>query len=189
MARRFLVDIISDVNSLLADNIDGDISPQDLRTPLLDMIDSLKQDEASISATGSTLGLATTVALADLTSVYDAQNGGDGDFLQPVFGSGTITGTDVAGFSYSITGAISVAATNNVAISLSVGVNGLQEGFVARHEASGATEYYTVGVRLFVNSAAADDVFTLMIATPDGITTVNIADANMTVVVHPTNDP
>ncbi len=189
MSRRFLVDIQTDIDAKLADNITKDILPVNMRDILGDMNDSLKQDEAALTSSSATNGLATAVSFEVLDTVYDAQQGGDGDFLNTVFGVGTITGTSTPGFTYAIVGTISVSGTNNVAIQIGVGVDGVQTGFITRHEASGITEFYTMSVRLLVNAAIADSVFTMMIATPDGISSVDIADATLGVIIHPTNDP
>ncbi len=189
MTRRFLDDIVIDINTLLADNIAGDISAADLRGPLLDMMDSLKQDEAELVSTGSTDGLATTVAFANLDTVYGAQVGGDGLFLKPTFAQGTIITNTLPGFGYSITGQINIAGSNNVQILLAVGVNGLPVGFVSTLESTSLGEFETVSVRHFLRTAAADDVITLMLATPDGTSSVNISDAQMAVVIQPTNNP
>ena len=58
MARRFLDDVRADIQSLLPDNITGEISPADMRTLLTDITDSTIQDECIITGdVGATFAL------------------------------------------------------------------------------------------------------------------------------------
>ena len=72
MTRRFLDDIHSDVTTLFADNVTGNISPADLRSVFNDTLDSTIQDEADIFSTGPTAGIVLTGTFASLTTIYDA---------------------------------------------------------------------------------------------------------------------
>ncbi len=188
MTRRFLDDIKEDIAQLWPNNITGAISPADLRGPVLDMVDSLKQDECELEGSAPTVGLALTGTFVSLTTVFDGESGGDGVFLKPDFANGVIVGATTAGFSYLITGDITVEANNNETIELVVGVNGVPTGFIGALTGNSNNDL-SVSISHFVRTSESDAVYTLMARAADGAATIDIQEASMIAIIWPTNNP
>lgn len=189
MARRFLDDIRADIASRIADNDVGAIDAADVRTPLLDMMDSVITDEATLDVDTGKIDLSTTTAWATYAT-YDSSAGDDGDFLKINQGAGTVTGSSTAGFSYLITASMSAIFPPARAMNVSVGVNGNPVGFIAGAPGDGAGDPVTLSTTFFVRSAGSNDVFSLLWQTDQAITSnVDVPDARLTVVIWPTNNP
>lgn len=188
MARRFLDDIRDDVTTLFADNISGNISPADLRSVFDDTIDSVIQDEADIFSNAPTVGVVLTGTFAALTTVYDVNGGGDGSFLTPSFSSGTITGSVTQGFSYTIRGAVTIAAGNNEEIEFAIGIDGVAEPFFATAVGDGVRDQ-SISVGAFDRTAKISAVYTLMARAVDGAATITVDAVRLVAVIQPTNNP
>lgn len=188
MTRRFLDDIRSDVTTLLADNMAGDISPADMRSIFDDTIDSTIADEGEIFSTASTIGVVLTGTFASLTTIYDVNGGGDGNFLNPAFASGTITGSGTAGFSYTVRAAITIAAGNNEEVEFAIGINGVAEPYFATLVGDGARDQ-SVSIGAFDRTSSISAVYTLMARAADGAATIDVDAVRLVAVIQPTNNP
>ncbi len=188
MSRKFLDDIKTDINTLWADNITGNISPADLRGPIIDSIDSLKQDEGQIASTAPTIGLVLTGTFQDLITTYDIESGDDGSFLKTFFASGQIQSSATPGFSYQCVGRVTVEAANNETIEFSVGINSVPIGFIGALTGN-ANNDLSVDFSHFERAASANDNFTLMARAADGAATIDIQAILMTLIIWPTNNP
>ena len=188
MARRFLDDIRSDIASQFADNSNGNISPADLRSVTVDMLDSSVQDECDIFSTAPTVGLVLNGTFSDLTTIYDGQEGGDGLFLIPSFASGMVAGTSTPGFTYVVIADITVEASNNEEIDFSIGINGVATGFIGSVVGDGMRDQ-SVRVENLDRTAPASAVYTLMARAADGAATPTIQDVILRVIIVPTNNP
>ena len=189
MSRRFLDDVRSDIISLFPNNSTGQISAQDLRQVTTDMVDSCVSDECAIYSTGTTQGIALTGTFSSFATIYDAQVGGDGNFLKPAFAGGTITGSSTGGFTYRALVHLTVGPGNNERLEFAIGVNGAPaEGFRPDIVGNGA-DPQTVNVDLLELSARSNAIFTIMARAVDGSATIDVIDARFVVAVMPTNNP
>ncbi len=188
MARRFLDDIRTDIANEMADNVLGDITPAIMRARLNDLIDSTIGDEADLFSTSSTAGIVLTGTFASLATIYDAEAGGDGDFLNTAFAAGTITGTSTPGFTYTIAASITVMGANNEEIEFAIGINGVAGDFFATLVGDGLRAY-SVSLIGLDRSASASAVYTLMARASDGAATITVDAVRLVVVIQPTNNP
>lgn len=188
MTRRFLDDVRTDIATLFGNNITGEISPADLRSVTIDMLDSSIADEAELFSTAETVGLVLDGTFTSLATIYDAEEGDDGNFLNTAFSLGTVTGTGTAGFSYTVRAAITIEAGNNEVIEFSVGINGVADPYFATLVGDG-TKDQSVSIGAFDRSAASASVYTLMARAVDGSATVTVSAVRLVVIIQPTNNP
>lgn len=108
MARRFLDDIRSDMAALYVPG--GGIAAVDEGALMLDMLDSVIQDECVIFGQTPVPAHPTTTAYVSIGVGYTDTVGGDATFLKANALSGEIQGATTPGFTYSLKGQITVIA-------------------------------------------------------------------------------
>ena len=191
MTRKFLDDVRTQVDTLLADNNAGDISPLDVRTVLNNIIDSTIQDEAQLASTAAftpyTLSVGSYAVIGG-SGVYDTSRGDDGDWLNINLNAGTVTGSATPGYSYTVKAGVTFSGlANNEVVDLAIGVNDTPQGFVTNIVGDGGSRpgsrYWEGGVL----TAGTSDVFSIMAQT-DTAGTIQIDAITLTVIVEPTNN-
>lgn len=189
MARRFLDNIRADMALLYVPG--GGIAAVNEGALMLDMLDSVIQDEAVIASNAASLAVPTTTSYLPLTTdIYDVGVGGDDDFITLDVINGTVTTSSTPGFTYELEGKVSFADLgSNVKINFSVLVNGVQAGFVAELTGGGGTNPRTASFSHVVLSALADAVFTIGVQTPDVADTIDINSIALSCTIQPTNNP
>jgi hypothetical protein len=187
LSRIFLDDLRSAINTLFADNTIGSITAESLRNNCLDIVDSTTNDEALLTSSVPTPTLAVTTVWTDAL-VFDGQIGGDGNFLIPVFGTGTITGTATAGFTYQATGFLNANVPNNEILEVALGVNGVPLGFINTLQGLSGSEPLGAVLYGYNLSAGVSDVYSIMVRSTSGGFTLPVNDAEMTLTVMPTNN-
>lgn len=190
MTRRFLDNVRADIATLLADNTTGDITAPIMQGVLLDMIDSTIQDESAIASNTPSLAVATAIAWQPLTTgIYDVSTGGDATFLILDVINGTVTTSATAGFSYSFEGKVSFTDINsNTPIEFSILKNGVQVGFIAALTGGGGTRPRSTAFSHINLSAGANDVYTIGIQTPNGVSSIDIVSVGLSATILPTNN-
>jgi hypothetical protein len=188
LSRIFLDVLRGNINTLFADNTVGAITAASLRQNCLDIVDSTTNDEAVLSASVATPAVPITAAWTTML-VFDGQVGGDGDFLTPVFGAGTITGTSTAGFTYQGTGFVNANVPNGEVIDFALGVNGAPLGFISTIEGIPGDDPQGAVLYGYNLSAGVSDVYSLLVRSNTGVASLNVNDAEMTLTVMPTNNP
>lgn len=190
MTRRFLDDIRDDINGFMADNSTGNFTLAEDRTIRLDMLDSLKQDEASVNGS-SPVSFNVTSVFQVMQLVYDSSNGGDAEFLKVDLPNGVIVLNTTPGFSYRVAAEISMEGINNTHYDFAIGIDGVPGNFISQITGNGVAQgrpISTSAVR-FVPTANADAVISFMVKSPDGASTITVNSIGMLVAVIPTNNP
>lgn len=187
MARRFLDDIRTEITTRIPDNDVGAIDAADVRTPVLDLIDSVVTDEATLDVDIGKTGLAVGTSFVTYAD-YDSSAGDDANFLKINQAGGFVQGTSTAGFSYLMVVSMSAIFAANRVLDIAVGVNGVETGFIASSAGQGVGDPVFLTTTFFVRSAGSNDDFSL-VWKADAATTVDVTDARLTTVIWPTNNP
>lgn len=189
MARRFLDDIKADIDTIFV--AEGGMRVETEHKPiLLDIIDSLKQDEGGIYGLTTVPSVAVTATYSALTSIYEAQAGGD-DFIIPDFAAGTVAAGTTAGFTYTVFASLSFEGSNNDQFDFTVLADGapLGVGESVTGRGTGNGRPVPVNIRTGILSTPADTVFALAIKSPDGNSNINVLSGSLYIVIEPTNNP
>lgn len=211
--RRFLDDIRTDIDTndqYRIDNIytntDESISGDTVGVWMqaavqiqADMLRSLADSEALLSGSTTTSFPITDTwvnlsdALLGSGSMFDIAIGDDSageGFLKIDMPSGTITGKDVAGYTYNAIGALGVDAGTNEVIEVAIGLNGSPNtAFVGSVIGTGGVREQSVYVERYTLSAPANAVYSLMVRAPDGAATIQVTPRNWGLAVKPTDNP
>ena len=189
MTRRFLDDIRNDVTTILVTN--GETTAAEMRGMMLDMLDSTIQDEAVIASNVPSLAVPTAITFIPLTTgIYDAEVGGDADFITVDIINGTIKSSTTAGFTYELEGKVSFQDLGvNTPINFAILRNGIQQGFIAEMTGGGNNRPRTASFSHVVLSAESDAIFTIGVQTPNGVQNIDINSIAMSCTIQPTNNP
>ena len=188
MARRFLDDVRSDINTLFADNIIGAITPARLRTSLRDIIDSTIQDEGVISISAPITGVVLPSTFTNLTGFVNTL-GGDGTFIKLEPSNNRIVTAATAGFTYTVFAGLSFEGVNNEEVEFAIGYNGVQGDYTPIATARGLGRPLALQIRGLTLSAAANTNLTFMARAVDGTATIDILDMYLAAIINPTNNP
>lgn len=193
MSRRFLDDIKADITSMMADNASGDFTLAMDRAIRNDTIDSTVEDEAAIYTAVPVPGpIATTVAFSSLTTgLYDTAIGDDSaaeGFLNTDEVNGTITGSATPGFTYDLRALLSFTPANGVTCDISIGVDGVEGFHIGSTTGQPGGDPATVSVDRIIKSASASSVFTIMVRTPAGVSSLTIVSAALIAIIKPTHN-
>lgn len=168
--RRFLDDIKTDINNKVGLGLN--LTGEDAKAFLIDMVDSLTQDEAGIYGTVNTdLNLTTT--FQSIRAGFTAQEGSDNDFLKPDETTGEIKTSATAGYTYNITARVAFEVSNNKDYEFCILRDGLPVGFVDRITGAGHNDFATANLGYVEISAPAGAVYTIgarVIETTDVLT-------------------
>lgn len=193
MTRKFLDDVRAEIDVNFPDNTTGAITPALTRSTLHDIVDSTVSDEALIAGAPEVTGYALTTTFSALTTgLYSAEAGGDGSFLTTNIAAGNITTSPTAGFTYSVSAALTVQAANNEIVEMAIMVNGVASRFQPSITGRGTNDRpVSVYIEAFVNGAdsTANSVIQICARMPDGAGTISIDDVILNVTIKPTNDP
>lgn len=198
MARKFLDVVRSNITSRMPDNADSLIDAADVRENVLDMVDSLTQDEAGLTnVTDNTITLNLTDAWTILNNTntapvitYDTPVGGDADFLKVDQAAGTITSSATAGYTYEALGAVTVNSAANEVIEATIGVDGAPGDLIGSNVGSAGSRAESIFLRRYLPSTPANSAFSIMVRAPDGsASNVEITTRSFGVIVLPTNNP
>lgn len=188
MTRRFLDDIRGDLTAQLVTG--GDTTAPALNALLLDMIDSVIQDESIIASNTTSLAVPTAIAWQPLTTgIYDIEVGGDGNFLKPDVINGFIETISVLGFTYEVEAKINFADLgSNTEIDFSILNNGVPVGFVASLTGGGGSRPRSASFSHIDLSTVANSQFTIGVQTIGGVNTIDIISVGLTLTIQPTNN-
>ena len=159
-----------------------------MRSVLKDIMHSTVSDECTLASTGPTLSYQLTTAFQPLATIFGSQEGGDGVFLKPDFGTGTIGTATTAGYSYEVVGAVTIEDANNVVLDLSIAVDGAPLQFIASVVGKGAGKPFTIDIGGLIRSAVSNSVITLVMKA-DKVADVDIINSVLRVDIKPTNNP
>ena len=189
MARKFLDDVRAEINTLINDNASGEISPLDVRTCLIDIVDSGVQDESYIFGDVPDQPFALTGAYQSIGTLYTTGVPAVPGFVTPNSGAGTITLSATAGFTYSIKTQITLSTSNNEEVDFRIGINGVPVGYVGSIIGSAGGRELSVSVEYILLAAGVSDVITLMARAADGSGTMSVDSIFLFAAILPTNNP
>ena len=194
MARRFLDDLRADIINYIIDNDAGLITPAQVRTALLDIIDSTIQDEGAIIAdhtAGAPYSFTATPTWTALpTAIWNGEVGGDADFVKVNEAGGEISSSSTAGWTYVLQGVISIVAANNADIEFAIGTDGDPTGTPITVTGRGSNRPVYGRCFRYDVSALANSSYQLFVRSPTGGSeAIEVDYVALICVIQPTNNP
>jgi hypothetical protein len=188
MSRIFLDQLQTQINTQLADNITGLITPVIMRSVCSNLLDSLHNDEAIL-----TQSVPVTVALTAtptvVPNIFDGSLGGDGDFLKPNIASSYIEGTSIAGFTYWIVAECTIVPGNNVQVDMQAALNGVPYGPIQSVIGTGPSDVASMSVIAVQLSNPSNGQIGVAYSSPGGAVSIDINSSETLVMVVPTDNP
>jgi hypothetical protein len=187
MSRRFLDDVRTDVNTQLVTNGTGAITASILNPIILDTIDSTIPDECFLSG-DATAAIPIGVTYTQLSTAFNNQAGGDGDFLKPDVVNGQVETSTTAGFTYSVSTRVSFYGTTNSDFDFTIFQDGVAIGFAGGETGEGVNDPVTGVASVLVNSAPTNALYSVAVKSSQA-STIDIIDILLSVIILPTNNP
>jgi hypothetical protein len=189
MTRRFLDDVRADINAQIITNAAGLITADVLRPLLIDSIDSSVDDEAGIGSITPVIGLAVNDTTWTVIPA-DELRGGDAQFLNVDLPGNQIISAPSAGWTYNITGLVSIIGSNNDVFELGVLFDGAQNGYIGIATTRGPNKPVTVQCYELELSTPVSTSFQIgMRCVGVANNTVDIGSSASIVTIKPTNNP
>ena len=185
MTRIFLDDWETNATNLL--QTDAGVTGPQLRGLLIDLKDSLKQDEAAIVVT-TDKPLTTTASFVAITG-YDGEVGDDGVFLKTDTAGGIIETATTAGFTYDLKVQLSFEVDNNADYEFAILVDGSPTGFIGSITGSGNDDLQSISLDSIVLSASSDSQVQIGLRSLAGGDDITIKRAVLITIIQPTNGP
>lgn len=188
MTRKFLDAVRAEINTLVADNTSGDISPADVRTCLLDITDSTVNSTAWYAS--STPSLAVPLTTTGTIPPAPVPQSGQEDPTLITVSTGTRQFTVQAaavGFSVEIFCLVTMSSANNNKVSLDLYVNGAIQIFGAEVVNTGPTDPSTISFAAYINAAVAGTL-DMRLRTLTGAFNVDVLNSAMSASILPSNN-
>lgn len=168
------------------DNTTGLISPADVRTMLLDVLDSAVNNDAWY-ASGTLAAAVALTAVGIIPPAPSPQSGAEAPTLVAVDAATRVftVGAPGVGFSLLITCNCTVGALNNTDMSLAMYVNGVESIFSAEVTGTGTTNPATMSFSAYINHAVAGTI-DMRLRSLTGNVSVDILNSSMSVILLPT---
>lgn len=188
MPRIFLNPLKAAIDARLADNVTGDITPEDFRIVLEDIIDSCTSYTGYLFSSVTQLINATNTP-TKITGVWNLAAGDDGTFLKLDSGLGEIVTSTIPGYRYKVFAGGSFIGDNNRRFDFQVYQNGVPFGLVSGSTGDGNNDPVSWSLIGEIQHVGSDDVWDLRISTDGAPVNVTLISCYLALEIMPTLDP